>query len=128
MTLTALRLGNFKAFADTQEVPIRPITLIFGPNSAGKSSIIHSLALVHHALFSRTGDLDAHRTEIGGDSIDLGGFGQYVYGRDRSRRVEYGFELNTAELSGTYQVMRKRSPREGLEEARRLKSEFDEGR
>ena len=31
--LTALRLGNFKAFADTQNIPIRPITLIFGPNS-----------------------------------------------------------------------------------------------
>jgi predicted ATPase len=47
--LTALRLGNFKAFADTQNIPIRPITLIFGPNSAGKSSIIHGLVLAHEA-------------------------------------------------------------------------------
>lgn len=33
-------IGHFKAFADTQRVPIYPITLIYGPNSAGKSSFI----------------------------------------------------------------------------------------
>ncbi len=39
--LTALHLGNFKAFAETQRIPIRPLRLIYGANSAGKSSIIH---------------------------------------------------------------------------------------
>ena len=34
----SLALGNFKAFADTQNVPIRPLTLVFGANSSGKSS------------------------------------------------------------------------------------------
>ena len=47
MTLTAFHLARFKAFADSQRIPIRPITLIFGANSAGKSSIIHALALAH---------------------------------------------------------------------------------
>ena len=51
--LHALRVGNFKAFADTQRIPLKPITLIFGPNSAGKSSFIHSLALAHEAQFGR---------------------------------------------------------------------------
>jgi predicted ATPase len=35
--VTGLRLGNFKPFAVTQRLPIRPLTLIFGPNSSGKS-------------------------------------------------------------------------------------------
>src|SRR2546423_920830 len=48
--ITGIRLGNFKAFAETQYIPIRPITLIFGPNSAGKSSILQSLMLMQHAL------------------------------------------------------------------------------
>ena len=76
-TITALRLGNFKAFADTQRIPIRPLTLIFGPNSSGKSSIIHSLLLARHAI--ETGELDVYRTNIGGEAVDLSGFGQYVY-------------------------------------------------
>ena len=28
--LTALRIGNFKAFAETQRIPVRPLTLIYG--------------------------------------------------------------------------------------------------
>jgi hypothetical protein len=96
--LTAMHLGNFKAFADTQNIPIRPITLIFGPNSAGKSSIIHGLALAHEAI--RKGDLDIFRTELGGSSIDLGGFRQYVHRRQTTRRVEWGATFDTSRLSG----------------------------
>jgi hypothetical protein len=96
--LTALRLGNFKAFGPTQRIPLKPLTFIFGPNSAGKSSLIHSLALAHEAL--RSGNLDAFRTDIGGTSIDLGGFRQYVFRRDSARRVEWSAEIDVAKLSG----------------------------
>ena len=98
MTLTAFRIANFKAFAATQRVPLKPITLIYGANSAGKSSVIHALALAHHAI--ETGNLDAQRTQIGGESIDLGGFRQYVHGRVEGRQVELGFELDPRRLSG----------------------------
>src|SRR5437016_751663 len=45
----SLALGNFKAFAETQNVPIRPLTLVFGANSSGKSSLLHGLLLGRHA-------------------------------------------------------------------------------
>lgn len=98
MTLTALRLANFKAFGASQRIPLRPITLVFGANSAGKSSLLHALALAHHAV--GTGELDTQRTEIGGQAIDLGGFRQYVHRRERERQVELGFELDPGRLSG----------------------------
>ena len=84
MILNALHITNFKAFAKTQRVPLRPVTLIYGANSAGKSSILHALALAHHA--NETGDLDTQRTRIGGETIDLGGFRQYVH-RARARET-----------------------------------------
>jgi len=96
--LIGLRLGNFKAFADTQYIPIRPLTLIFGPNSAGKSSIIHSLLLAAHAM--KTGKVDVQRTECGGDSVDLGGFRQYVYKHDLAKWVEWAATVDTLKLSG----------------------------
>ncbi len=96
--LNALHLGNFKAFADTQRIPLRPLTLIYGANSAGKSSIIHSLILARHAL--ETGDLDIHRTNVGGDSVDLGGFRQYVHRREATRRVEWAVDLKASEFTG----------------------------
>lgn len=96
--LTSLKVGNFKAFAEAQSIALRPITLIFGPNSAGKSSFIHSLALAHEA--ARSGRLDVFRTDIGGTAIDLGGFRQYVHKTDRGRRVEWGAEIDTGSLTG----------------------------
>jgi len=96
--ITSLHLGNFKAFAEAQNIPVKPITLIFGANSAGKSSIIHSLALAHEAM--RTGELDLFRTELGGSSIDLGGFRQYIHRRQASRRMEWGLTLSTRKFTG----------------------------
>lgn len=96
--ITAVNLGNFKAFAETQRVPIRPLTLIYGANSAGKSSIIHSLILARHAL--ETGDLNVHHTNIGGDSVDLGGFRQYVHRRDVSQQMEWSAEISTKNFKG----------------------------
>ena len=97
--IKTLFTGNFKAFDETQSIPIRPITLIFGPNSAGKSSFIHSMALVHEA--QRTGHLDIYKTELGGSAIDLGGFRQYVHRIDPGKRVEWGVEIDTAKLQGS---------------------------
>lgn len=101
--LQALRVGNFKAFADSQRVPLKPITLIFGPNSAGKSSFIHSLALAHEAQFGREkrslARLDVHHTDVGGSAIDLGGFRQYVHRGQLNKRVEWGAELKVAALA-----------------------------
>jgi hypothetical protein len=101
----ALRVGNFKAFADNQRIPIKPITLIFGPNSAGKSSFIHSLALAHEAQFGREkrslARLDVHHTEVGGSSIDLGGFRQYVHRGQLHKRVEWGAEIEVAGLNAS---------------------------
>src|SRR6266536_1728082 len=102
--LTALKVGNFKAFADTQTIPLRPITLIFGANSAGKSSFIHSLALAHEAQFGREkrgrARLDVHHTDVGGNAIDLGGFRQYVHRAQVNKRVEWGAELDVSLLDG----------------------------
>ena len=51
--LTHLLLGNFKAFKRTQRIPIRPITLIYGKNNSGKSSIIQALLYAEHVRDER---------------------------------------------------------------------------
>ena len=96
--LTAIRVGNFKAFADAQKIPVRPLTLIYGANSSGKSSILHALILARHAM--ETGDLDVHRTNVGGEAVDLGGFRQFIHRRDVSQRMEWSAELDTACVTG----------------------------
>lgn len=96
--LKRIGIGNFKAFAETQHIPIRPLTLIYGANSSGKSSFIHGLIFASHAIDK--GEIDIYRTDIGGDSVDLGGFRQYIYRRDYSRRMEWAAELDTSDFNG----------------------------
>lgn len=92
--LTAIRIGNFKAFAEAQRIPVRPLILIYGANSSGKSSVLHSMVLARHA--QETGDLDVHCTNVDGESVDLGGFRQYVHRREATRRVECAMDLDTS--------------------------------
>ena len=94
--LNGIRLGNFKAFAEAQGIPIRPLTLIYGANSAGKSTILHSLILARHA--AETGELDVSRTAIGGDAVDLGGFRRFVYCRRASNHTEWQADLEVARM------------------------------
>lgn len=70
--ITRIAIENFKGIGERQEIVIRPLTLLFGPNSAGKSTVLHAL---HYAreIFNRH-NLDADATESGGDFVDLGGY------------------------------------------------------
>ena len=95
--LIGLRLANFKAFGEEQHIPIRPLTLIFGPNSGGKSSIIQSLIFANEA--ARTGNLDAFSTQLGGSSIDLGGFRQYIHKGELERLFDLSVCFNSDDVS-----------------------------
>jgi predicted ATPase len=43
VAITKLIVGGFKSLRDPVEIPLAPITLMFGPNSAGKSSVKDAL-------------------------------------------------------------------------------------
>lgn len=88
--ITSFSLGNFKAFSSTQDIPLKPITLIFGPNSSGKSSIIHALMLAQ--LATTNGTLDMFHSSRGGDSIDLGGFRNYIHKHNTENIMEFAFK------------------------------------
>lgn len=84
--LKGLVLENFKAIGSRQVVPLAPITLIFGPNSAGKSSLIQSLLLLEQTLVEGV-DQEAPLL-MRGRLVDAGSFGQMVFRHDRSRVCE----------------------------------------
>ena len=44
--LRGLRIENFKAWRDTERVKLAPLTVLFGANSSGKSSINHLLMML----------------------------------------------------------------------------------
>lgn len=48
MNIKAIRLRNFRGFRDTR-IELKPLTVLLGPNSAGKSSFGQALAAMAHA-------------------------------------------------------------------------------
>lgn len=93
--LLGLELGKFKAFDEPQPVKLPLISLLYGKNSAGKSSLVQSLLYLNEA---RKGNFDAHDTELGGDLVNLGGFANFVHKRDIKQKVQIDCELNLPEF------------------------------
>ena len=48
--LTELRISNFRIFDDEVSVRFRPITVLIGRNSSGKSSIIKFLLMLQQSM------------------------------------------------------------------------------
>lgn len=86
--LTKLRIKNFKAWRDTRDVRLAPLTVIFGANSAGKSSLGHLLL----ALKQTVASADRRRALHTGDEkslIDLGTFLESLHGHDKKAQLEF---------------------------------------
>ena len=102
--LGELSLTNFKAFgAKVQSAPMSKITLIYGPNSGGKSSIIQALLLLKQS----GRDQPASSSIIPrGDFVDLAGFRSMVHKHDIEREIGINLSMNTRYLSfiGAVQV------------------------
>jgi predicted ATPase len=86
-------VDNFKGFASPQEARLGPLTLIFGPNSAGKSALVHALLSLSQSLPSQAaGYYEEAPPSIRwtGRCVDLGGFANVVNQHDLSLRIGLG--------------------------------------
>lgn len=95
--IKSLSLKNFKGFSKEVRIDLRPITLLFGANSAGKSSVLHALQYVREILDRNNANAD--RTAQGGEAIDLGGFVNLVHGRSVDRQIEIEVEMALGDSS-----------------------------
>ena len=99
--LLELGLRNFKAFGDKkQKALLSKITLIYGPNSGGKSSIIQALLMLKQSLDSEWSH-DSVRRELmpRGEYVDLGGFPALIYKHDIKRELGIGVTFNHSSIT-----------------------------
>ncbi|MCG7995584.1 MAG: AAA family ATPase [Candidatus Thiodiazotropha taylori] len=99
MKLTNLTLQNFKAIGDEpQTIAFKPITLLYGPNSAGKSSILQSLMYLLEIL--QSGNCNPGTLKRLAER-NLGGFFSLVNDHDlyKSIVIRIGFEYGSSIVS-----------------------------
>jgi predicted ATPase len=85
-----LRIKNFKGWKDTGEMKMAPLTLLFGTNSSGKSSIGQFLMMLKQTaesqdrkivLFSGSND----------SAVNVGTFREFIHDRDVGNLLEFSY-------------------------------------
>ena len=94
MPITNISIENFKGVGERVDIPLRPITLLFGANSAGKSTILQALLYLREMLENK--NPEPGKLIASGGEVDLGGFENTVHNHDRSQKITIGvnIELN----------------------------------
>lgn len=93
--LNKLSLKNFKSFKTMKDLQIKPITIIVGRNSCGKSSIIQSLLLLKQTLES---PLPVNLC-LDGRFIKCSSLKELAYRLPPINKASIGYELHFDELS-----------------------------
>jgi predicted ATPase len=91
MRITKLSLSNFKSFQKKQTIEFAPVTLLFGPNSVGKSSVLMSLFYLQEILEKGQCDL-RQLNHLGRKNIQ--GFKSLVNGNDLNKKIEISIEYD----------------------------------
>jgi len=87
--MDAIRLQNYRCFDDTQMIPLKPLTLLLGRNSSGKSSFLRMFPVFRQTFETRT------RTPLlwFGRLVDLGTFDDVVRSKSSSNEITVSFKM-----------------------------------
>lgn len=88
MHADSIGLQNFQGFSGMQSVDLAPLTIIFGPNASGKSSIARALKLLKQSSNSTSGDFN-----YTGREIDLKSRRYVTYSQGEDLELGVGFTV-----------------------------------
>jgi predicted ATPase len=70
MPLFSIEVEGYRAFRDKAKVDIHPLTLLYGENQAGKSTLLRLLVLLADSLYSGRGPLNLNSSAVKGESFE----------------------------------------------------------
>ncbi len=88
--ITSLQLTNFKGWKHTGPIRMAPLTVLFGTNSSGKSSLGQFLLMLKQTVDSSDRKLVINPGD-GNTPVNLGSFEELIHGRNASRKLEFCF-------------------------------------
>ncbi|MBD1936492.1 AAA family ATPase [Microcoleus sp. FACHB-68] len=88
--LENISLKNFKAFSSLEDLDIKPITILSGTNSCGKSSLLQSILLLKQTLESQSLN---QTLLLNGRFVRLGTFENIIFQKKPENKVELKFSF-----------------------------------
>ncbi|GAB1544371.1 DUF3696 domain-containing protein [Scytonema sp. NUACC21] len=97
--LETISLENFKGFNNLKNLKIKPITILCGTNSCGKSSILQSILLLKQTLESQNPN---QILLLNGRLVHLGSFENIIFEKSSGNKLvfELNFQLSKEDLIG----------------------------
>ena len=93
--LLGLKLRNFKAFGDVEQTaPLSKITLIYGPNSGGKSSIIQAILMLKQSALEAGAAATIWGLVTRGEYVDLGSHLALLHNHDEEKQLAVGLSYD----------------------------------
>lgn len=84
--LKKLRIKNFKSWKDTGEIDLAPITMFFGGNSSGKTSLLQFILMLKQT--AEISDYSSQILKFNG-IVNLGNFKDVVFDHDKKNAIEF---------------------------------------
>lgn len=100
MAFTGLRLKQFKCFLDSEDVPLGPLTVIFGRNNTGKSSLLQSLLVLRQSLDAP----EAFRLNLRGQIYKAGSYNDIVHQHKSKQHVTIALQVDGKTVSGNIEM------------------------
>lgn len=94
--LESLGLSGYQSFRYEQRARLAPLTLVFGPNSSGKTAILRALRMLDQSLTA------GGEVTYNGDLVQLGSFGSTVFRGEVEQEISLSFSANFSNLPVSY--------------------------
>lgn len=91
--LNSLQIKNFKCWEDTGKIELAPMTLFFGANSSGKSSIGQFLMMLKQTVSQMNSKIALYPGNQD-TAVDLGASHDIVYNRDTNNTIEFFYDFD----------------------------------
>lgn len=94
MKITSIGLENFKGISEPVKIPISPITLLFGSNGSGKSTIFHAFLYLYEIIVNQ--NPNPSHSLLNGSQVELNGFESLVHNQDLSKEIKLKVGLDVS--------------------------------
>lgn len=100
--IKSIKINNFRSIQKREpDIELAPITLVYGGNGTGKSSLLYSVLVLKNIL------LNSNQSSDGFFNLtvtNLGGFEQVVFDHRKARTMELGISLEQDKVELKYEV------------------------
>lgn len=96
--MKSISLENFRSFEEIRNFELKPITILLGKNSSGKSNLLRFFPLLKQTMESRT---NAPLLWYG-DLVDFGNFDDVIFKFDNKKNISFGFNFSITKLPRFY--------------------------